>query len=143
LGLFHHAKRCAVCGGRARTNRQTLEIRESDGASRGDRARAVCLRCGPRLVSAATHGGVLHSAEGVAVAAPGGGLGVQMVPSTYLPPDRNAASVPLRPLTVIIWAFSVALILVFGALAIFASPLFFLGVLATFLPLGLLALRSE
>jgi hypothetical protein len=66
-----------------------------------------------------------------------------MVPSTYLPPDRNAASVPLRPLTVIIWAFSVALILVFGALAIFASPLFFLGVLATFLPLGLLALRSE
>jgi len=42
-----------------------------------------------------------------------------------------------------VWVLSVSLVLLFGALATFASPLFFVGVLVPFVPLAVLALRSD
>jgi hypothetical protein len=86
---------------------------------------------------------VLKGAEGAVIVTPTPPIGVPMVPSTYLPPDYDAASVPLKPVVLAVWVLSVSLVLLFGALATFASPLFFLAVLVPFVPLAVLALRSD
>ena len=143
MGLFYRATACAVCGGRGGANQQNLEIREAGKLAGSGGSRPLCTECGPRLFSAATYGAVVKGAEGAVLVTPAGGLGIEMVPSTHLPPDGAAASLPLNPIVLAILVISVTLIGVFGLLAIFASQLFFLGVLFPFIPLALLALKSN
>jgi len=55
----------------------------------------------------------------------------------------DAAPRPAHPVVVGVWVLALVVIIAFGVLATFASPLFFLGVLVPFVPLAALAGRSS
>jgi hypothetical protein len=59
--------------------------------------------------------------------------------------DDDVASTPPDPrvITIAIWLLSVLLIGVFGAMATFGSPVYYLGVIITFIPLAAVAGRSS
>ena len=58
-------------------------------------------------------------------------------------PDAEGVPPPVDTIAVAVWVLCLILIITFGGLATFFSPLFFLGVLFPFVPLAALAGRSS
>jgi hypothetical protein len=129
------SRACVICGKRATTHRR-LEIYSTETKSWRKRARPVCSKCASRVDFAAGSGSlnsgsqvplvdVIASAE--ASASPRGGEG---------------GSARRNLVVSVISLVSVLVILAFGALATFGSPLYFFGAIMPFVPLGFVAWRS-
>ena len=104
------------------------------------RSRLLCSRCGPRLALAARHGGVLNAPNGTLIIDAQAELAA--ISARRRESNNDATSTAPNPVVIAIWLLSVLVIMAFGVLATFSSPLFFLGVMVTFIPLAVVAIRS-
>src|SRR5439155_24447618 len=138
------SRRCTPCGRGSRTHRRDLAIYQSDAHSWEITSQSLCRCCAPRLARAARYGGALR--------APNGRLIIDFVPEPAAlaialgevePSAANDMPTRVPPVAVAVWVVCLILIVAFGALATFTSPLFFLGVLVPFVPLAALAGRSS
>jgi hypothetical protein len=132
---------CTVCG-RNTINQRRLEIFESERRSWRKRTRPLCSRCAPRLALAARHGGVLHTAKRGLIADFAAELNSQSHGATHPESSDGVGWVPLNPVVAAVCLMSVFVVMAFGTLATFGSPLFFLSVVIPFVPLVLVAYRS-
>jgi len=91
------------------------------------------------LALAAWHGGVLNASDDSLK------LAVFSEPVAS-PTEGRASSEHITALTgrvaIVNWMLAIFLIALFGVLATFTSPIFFLGVILAFIPLGIVAIRS-
>ena len=103
------------------------------------------MLCGPRLARAAKHGGVLNAPNGTLIVDAPAELVAYSTSASAQESDDDVASTPPDPrvITIAIWLLSVLLIGVFGAMATFGSPVYYLGVIVTFIPLAAVAGRSS
>src|SRR4029450_13088890 len=129
------SRACVICGERATTHRR-LEIYSTETKSWRKRARPVCSKC-PSRVAFATGGGSLNSGSQVpfSMSSP--------APKHRASPRGGEGGSARRNIVVsVISLVSVLVILAFGALATFGSPLYFFGAIMPFVPLGFVAWRS-
>jgi len=65
------------------------------------------------------------------------------LPAADPQPDAEEVPPPVDPIAVAVWVLCLILIITFGVLATFFSPIFFLAVVLTFIPLAVVASRSS
>src|SRR4029450_11724444 len=129
------SRACVICGKRATTHRR-LEIYSTETKSWRKRAGSVCSKC-PSRVAFATGGGSLNSGSQVPV--------FDVIASAEASASARGGeggSARRNIVVSVISLVSVLVILAFGALATFGSPLYFFGAIMPFVPLGFVAWRS-